>query len=45
MYTGVMRLFSESGVVARAFETASTFEESFGGSFSGVLVEYAKAVC
>jgi hypothetical protein len=47
-----MRLFSESGVVERAFETASTFEGSFeaslGGSlglFVGGLVEYADIFC
>jgi len=37
MCTGVTRLFSPSGVVASAFDTASTFEDgsaeaSFGGS-------------
>lgn len=37
MCTGVMRVFSESGVVERALETASTFEGSWG-AFFGVSV-------
>jgi hypothetical protein len=47
-----MRLFSESGVVESAFDTASTFDVSFGdsscvfGEFSlpGGFVEYAELV-
>jgi hypothetical protein len=48
-----MRLFSESGVVERAFETASTFDAYFGAwseSFGFVslldgVVEYVGALC
>jgi hypothetical protein len=47
-----MRLLSESGVVERALDTASTFDVSFGASscvfrdasLLGGLVEYAKPV-
>lgn len=44
-----MKLFSESGVVARALDTASTFEGPLGGSLGdgslpGDLVEYAAAI-
>jgi hypothetical protein len=50
MYTGVMKLFSESGVVERALDTAPTFDVSLGasscvsddGSLVGGLVEYAE---
>lgn len=52
MYTGVTRLFSESGVVERALDTASTFDVSLGApscvfdeeSLLGGLVEYAEVV-
>lgn len=37
MYTGVTRLFSLSGIVASAFDTASTFEGSAGASFGASL--------
>jgi hypothetical protein len=37
MYTGLTRLFSLFGVVASAFETASTLEGSAVGSFGGSL--------
>jgi hypothetical protein len=52
MYTGVIRLFSESGVVESAFDTASTLDVSFEDSscvfgdcsLLGGLVEYAELV-
>lgn len=37
MYTGVTRLFSPFGVVARAFETASTLDGAGAASFGGSL--------
>jgi hypothetical protein len=37
MYTGVTRLFSPLGVVASACDTASTLEDSAGGSLGGSL--------